>query len=420
LRRYLNIILRITTLGTRFVFIIALAKFLDPVEVGLYGLYTASIGYALYFVGLDFYAYVTREILSYPRTDRGHIIKAQAALSGCLYVIVLPVSTYLLIWTDTPTLLIWCFAPILILEHFNQEISRLLIALSRQLTASIVLFFRQGSWAIAAVVLMGLNSESRSLGVVLVLWIVAGFVAALLGAWAVFRLNMGGWRVAVNWQWVRRGIITSLGFLVATIALRSIQTFDRYWLELLGGLELVGAYVLFMGIAGTLLTLLDAGVFAFTYPDLIRHNLQERHDLARALIRKAMLQTVGVIAVFAVVSLIALPYLLVWISDPVYQTNIWLYPWLLTAMILSALSMIPHYGLYAKGQDKPIICSHLVALGTFVAVTWLLSVSYAMLAVPIGLNMAFFVILIWKSTAYIALEFYGKSACVAVTSFRNS
>jgi len=411
----LNILLRITTLGTRFLFVIALAKFLDPAHVGLYGLFTASIGYTMYFVGLDFYTYVTREILRHPEDERGRILKAQAALSGCLYVVVLPVALCLLIWTDMPALLIWWFVPILVLEHFNQEVSRLLIALSRQITASVVLFLRQGSWAIAAVVLMALAPESRSLGMVLALWSAAGLGAALLGGWAVYRLDIGGWRAAVDWRWVRQGIVISLGFLVATIALRSVQTFDRYWLEAIGGLELVGAYVLFMGVAGSLLTFLDAGVFAFTYPDLIRHNHQNEHGLARALVRRALLQTVAVSAAFAVASLIALPYLLEWIANPVYQDNIWLYPWLLAAMIVNALGLIPHYGLYARGHDRPIILSHLAALGTFVVVTWPLSASHAALAVPIGLNLAFLVILTWKSTAYLVVEFRHIGAGAALT-----
>ncbi len=414
-RRYLNILLRITTLGARFLFVLALAKFLDPAQVGLYGLFTASIGYTLYFVGLDFYTYVTREILRHPEGERGRILKAQAALSGCLYVIVLPVSLVLLIWTDMPALLIWWFTPILILEHFNQEVSRLLIALSRQITASIVLFLRQASWAIAAVVLMALEPESRSLATVLALWSAAGLAAALLGAWAVSRLDMGRWRAAVDWRWVKQGIKVSLGFLAATIALRSVQTFDRYWLEAIGGLELVGAYVLFMGVAGSLLTFLDAGVFAFTYPDLIRHNHQQEHDLARALVRRSLLQTVAVAAAFSVVSVIALPYLLRWIANPVYQANIWLYPWLLTAMIVNAIGLIPHYGLYARGRDKPIILSHLAALGAFVAATWLLSASHATLAVPIGLNVAFVVILIWKTAAYLVMEFRRTGAGVILT-----
>ncbi|MBC7180623.1 MAG: hypothetical protein H5U14_11140 [Roseovarius sp.] len=104
-----------------------------------------------------------------------------------------------------------------------------------------------------------------------------------------------------------------------------------------------------------------------------------------------------------------------WIANPVYQANIWLYPWLLTAMIVNAIGLIPHYGLYARGRDKPIILSHLAALGAFVAATWLLSASHAALAVPIGLNVAFVVILIWKTAAYLVMEFRRTGAGVILT-----
>lgn len=405
MHRYLNIVLRVSTLGTRFLFVVALAKFLDPAQVGYYGLFTASISYTLYFVGLDFYTYVTREILRCPKSERGRMLKGQAALSGSLYVAVLPVALGLLIWSGLPSLMVWWFAPILILEHFNQEVFRLLVALSRQVTASIVLFLRQGIWALAAVALMTSTPESRSLEMVLALWSAAGLAAMLLGGWAVFRLDIGGWRAAVDWRWVRQGIVVSLGLLIATIALRSVQTFDRYWIEALGGLELVGAYVLFMGIASALLAFLDAGVFAFTYPALIRHNLKNEHDLARALLLKALLQTILVAIGFAVGTLLALPYLVEWIANPTYQAEIRLYPWLLSAMVVNALGLIPHYGLYARSQDRPIILSHLAALGAFVVVTGLLSASHAALAVPIGLNLSFLVTLIWKSTAYFLMEF---------------
>lgn len=402
--RYLNVILRLITLGTRFVFVIALAKFLDPSQVGIYGLFTVAVGYTMYFVGLDFYTYTTREILWRPETERGTVLKAQLALSVCLYLVVLPVSIILLIWVGLPTLHIYWFVPILILEHFNQEVSRILIALSRQVTATVVLFVRHGSWAIAVVVLMTSLPESRSLEYVLALWTGAGIVAALLGGRAVSRLGMGGWGAVIDWRIIRQGIGVSLGFLGATIALRSVQTFDRFWLEALGGLELVGAYVLFMGIAATLLTFLDAGVFAFLYPSLIQNNHINENDVTQKLLRKALWQTIIVSAAFAITSFIVLPYLLDWIASPVYRDNVWLYVWLLGAMIVNALGLVPHYGLYALGQDKPIIYSHLAALVTFVSVTAVLSGMFAELAVPIGLNLAFFVILAWKTTAYLMLD----------------
>ena len=85
-------------------------------------------------------------------------------------------------------------------------------------------------------------------------------------------------------------------------------------------------------------------------------------------------------------------------------------------MIVNALGLIPHYGLYAQGQDRQIIFSHIAALAIFISATWFLSTSHALLAVPIGLNLSFFVILIWKTTAYLKMEFRRTEVGTAPTS----
>lgn len=401
--RLLNIGLRITTLATRFAFVFVLAKFVDPTRVGFYGLFTASIGYALYLVGLDFYTYATREIIRAPARRRGPMIKGQIALSGGLYVVVVTGSLAVLGMADWPGYLYWWFAPILVLEYLNQEISRLLIALSQQVTASIVLFLRQGSWAIAIVSLFAFVPQSRNLELVFALWTASGIAAAGLGAWKLSRLEIAGWRLPVDWHWVRRGITVSIGFLMATLALRGIQTFDRYWLEHLGGVELVAAYVLFIGMAGSLLVFLDAGIFAFTYPELIRLHQDDAREQARAVVRRALWQTLLGIVAFGAVSWYLLPHLLHWIGNPRYEREIGLYPWVLAAMAVNAIGMIPHYALYARGFDKPIIASHILGLAIFVAVTWALGRDGSALAVLIGINTAFFLILGVKSAAYLLL-----------------
>lgn len=380
--------------------------------VGYYGLFTATVGYAIFFTGLDFYTYQTREIIRFPHSQRGRLLKAQAVLSGGLYVLVIPVALLLLGRTNMPDSLIWWLAPILVLEHFNQEMTRLFIALSKQITSSFLLFMRQGSWAIVVVLLMVWIPEGRNLDAVFLFWTISGIIAAALGLWKLWQLGYGGWRMPLDWQWVRRGIVTSLGFLVATIALRGIYTFDRYWLESLGGAEIVGVYVLFIGVARSLLTFLDAGVFAFTYPDLIRYNRDNDTGSARKRTHIAFCQTLGVTAAFAVVSWLALPYLLDWVDSPVYQTHIGLYPWILSAMMMSAVGMIPHYALYARNFDRPIIASHIAAFVAFIVAAWTLSHFWDVLAIPIALNVAFGLILIWKSLAYLYLIAPGKEGRV--------
>lgn len=398
--RILNIGLRSATLGARFFFIFFLAKYLDPTSFGYYGLFTATVGYTLYFVGLDFYTYVSREILKTPSNQRGRLLKDQAALAGLLYLILLPIAIVFLHQTGWPGHLAWWFFPILLLEHFNQEISRLLIALSEQITASWTSFFRQGSWAIAIVVLMSLEPNSRHLDAVMVLWACAGIAAAAQGIWKIKKLRMGSWRAPVDWKWIKKGITISTAFLLATLALRGFQTIDRYWIAALGGIEIVGAYTLLLGVSSTLMVFLDAGIFSFTYPALIKHSHNQEHDAAHTKVKKMFLQTLVLSAAFGVVSWMLLPYLLDWVNKPTYKNALGVYPWLLMATIINAASMAPHYALYARGCDKLIIYSHLAALPAFAVTTWVFSKTHSFLAVPIGLNAAFFVIFVWKTFSY--------------------
>lgn len=398
--RLLNIGLRGSTLTTRFLFIFFLAKYLDPASIGYYGIFTASVGYAMYFVGLDFYTYVSREIVKAPANRRGQLLKGQAALSACLYIVLLPIILWLLSKSGWPTNLLWWFLPILILEHFNQELSRLLIALSEQLTSSVILFIRQGSWALAIIVFMYIDSSARNLNAVMALWALAGLLAAAVGAWKLRRLKTEGWRLPIDWQWLKKGIGISTAFLIATLALRGVKTFDRFWLESIASIEVVGAYVLLFGIANTLLAFLDAAVFSFAYPYLIELRHQSKHKAARREVKKLLIQTVVISLIFALASLLVLPYFLGWIGNPFYLTMAHWYPWVLVAMMLNAVSLVPHYALYAKGEDQPIIKSHVAGLAGFIVIVSLSSQFLGGLSILLGLITAFFIILLWKTAAY--------------------
>lgn len=111
-------------------------------------------------------------------------------------------------------------------------------------------------------------------------------------------------------------------------------------------IEVVGAYVLFIGMAGALMVFLDAGIFAYTYPELIRLAHEGAHAMIRKRVRQMLFQTVSLCAAFAMISWMALPFLLDWIGNPVYKSAIQLYPWVLSVMIINAVGTVPHYTLY--------------------------------------------------------------------------
>src|SRR5690606_1309225 len=137
--------------GSKFVLIFFLARFLEPEDVGLYGLLVLTVAYALYPRGLDFYTYSTREILRDDRSHWGVLVRNHCALALLLYSIVLPWLLLVFALDYLPWPLAPWFYVLLILEHLNQELSRLLVAVSKQMMASLVLFLRQGVWCLVII-----------------------------------------------------------------------------------------------------------------------------------------------------------------------------------------------------------------------------------------------------------------------------
>lgn len=400
-KNLVNISLRGLTLGSRFLFVFFLARFISPEKLGLYGLFSAAVGYALYFVGLDFYTYVTRAAIKSSKDEWGWMLKNQGALSAVMYLVFFPLSVVLFKFDLLPSELFLWFFVILILEHVNQEFGRFFIAVSEQLVSSLVLFFRQGSWAVLIVVLMVLEPQTRTLHFVLAAWAVGGILALAVGIYRLRSMGVRGWNRPLDWIWVKRGLIVCIPLLGATLALRGVQTVDRYWLQALADTRMVGLYVLYMSIASTLLAFLDAGVFAYAYPALIRCFQSNQDQEFKKQLGKMLILTVTACGIFSLVSLILLPHLLRWIGNDFYLAHQDLYGWVLSAMVINCIGMVFHYALYAQGRDRPIIASHLASIAVFIVVTWLASRAMPLVAVPLGMLAAFSVILLWKSISFL-------------------
>jgi hypothetical protein len=374
---------------------------LEPSDLGLYGLLTVTISYALFFLGLDFYVYTSREILKSDQALRGRLLKSQVALWSVLYSVFLPLTLSLFVLGLLPWHLLPWFLCLLVLEHLTQELNRLLVALSRQLVASWILFFRAGAWCFAVVALMHTESGYRVLETVLAGWIIGALFALVIGFSVIARSGMGGWTQSVDWQWVRKGIRIALPMLVATLALRGLYTIDRYWFEQLVGLDVLGAYVLFIGMCNALLSFMDAGVFTFLYPGLIAANANHDAHAFREKFRQMFKQTSVLVLVFSLIAWFVIDPLLRWLDRPLYLEYQYLFGWLLLANALFVMSMVPNFGLYARGHDKPLIVSHLTGFIVFVIVTASFAPFTPELAVPFGLIAGFGFILFWK-----AFQFY--------------
>lgn len=402
--RFFNVGLRGATLVSKFLLIFFLARFLEPSEVALYGLVVATVAYSLYGMGFDFYSYSTREILGNSREQWAKLLRDQGVFFGLVYCLVIPLLLLvffyeLLPWDAAP----WFFV-IVVLEHLAQELSRLLVAMSKQLLASLVLFLRSGLWALVVVLVFWLSENEHSIYFVMTAWALGSAAACLLGASALLNLDRSLLNSRIDWSWIRRGVSVALPLLVATLAIRGVFTIDRYWLQAIASDEVLASYVLFFGMANAIMSFLDSGVFVFLYPKMISASKGlDRKGFDKG-VRQLLVQTVTVVVALSGLAVVLIHPLLNWLERPAYTENVSLLYLLLLAVGIHAISMVPHYGMYAMSFDRHIIISHVLALPCFVVLVYSLSGWSAVYAVPLALCGSFCFVLAYKAAAYLSVK----------------
>jgi len=394
--RFLNIILRGCVLASKFLLILVLAVYLSPEDLGLYGLIVATVAYGIYPLGFDFYAYNARELIKTEQREWGRLLKSQGALHLRLYAIFLPLFFLFFVFELLPWRLApWCFL-LLILEHLNQELNRLLVAMSRPLSASLALFMRQGAWVLVIVAWMYQVPEMRSLKNVLYFWVMGDTAALCVAAYAIMKLPIAGWCAQVDWAWVRRGIKISAPIFTGTLILSTISTVDRYWFRYLQGSDLLGVYIFYISVAASLMSFLDAGIFSFSYPRMVHAASRGEYALIRRVMKNAAIQVTFFSMSFAIIVYLIIPPVLHFIGKDEYIASEGLFFVLIAAMVVHGYSYIPHYALYAKNQDREIIKSHFFGAFVFIVSAMVVSKFSEFYAIPIAVMSAYSAIFIWK------------------------
>jgi len=360
----------------------------------------ATISYSMYFLGFEFFTYSTRKIISYNRSKWGFALKNQISLHIALYIIFIPLITIMIVLGVIPQIILGWFIILLILEHISQELVRVLIAVSDQLAASWVLFLRQGLWSCMAAILVIFFPEFRSLEFVFSFWALGAALSVMLGVHKLFRLNISIWKNQISWNWISKGLKTSSLFLVSTLIIRGMFTFDRFIMESLTNLQELGAYVFYMNMSVGLVSILDAGVFVFSYPLLIKaHNSKDSKKFSKEIF-KLIWQCSAISAIYFFTVYVSIDIMLSEIENVVYSEYKVILPIVMLSTFLFCAGMIPQYGLYAQGKDKHIFIGHFFGLVLFVLSTFMLSTYDPRIAVPTGLAIGFACSFLWKAISY--------------------
>src|SRR6185369_3180489 len=238
-----SLILRGITMASKFILLLYMARLLTPSEVGIYGMISANVALCLYFLGMDFYVFNTREILHQEENNRSRFIRDQLVFHGVMYLIILPLFLIVVVFGFIPWEYVWFFYALLVLEHLCQESYRLLITLSHPIIANIVLFLRSGAWIYAVVAAMFFANNTRNIYFICLGWVLGSSLSLLI---TYYFLNSKSYLIfrgePINWPWIVRGLKSSSIFLFATISFKTMEYADRFFIKYYHGDAMVGIY----------------------------------------------------------------------------------------------------------------------------------------------------------------------------------
>jgi len=397
--RLLNLFLRCGTLASKFILIFFIAKHLPTNEVGLYGLIVATIAYSIYPLGLEYHLYNSRLIIASDKSRWGGLLKDQATLHLIIYFLILPLFLFIFIAGILP----WQIAPqfffLLIFEHINQEMMRLFNAISKQVSASISLFIRQGLWVIPTVLLIQAHTALASINFILSMWLAFNILSFIFSASTIYSLNISLLKSVTNWTNIRKGIRTSRILLLSAISLNIIFVIDKYLFKFLQDNEALGAYTFFFMLASAFISFADASVFSFMYPKIVIAVNKKNRELIKSSIRSATHQLMLICFLFVLTAHLSIYKILEYLGRKEYTDHVTLFYYFIFSITIYAFSFIPDYFLYANNEDSKIAKIHMIGFMLFLLTATILSSASTYLSIPLSMCITFLWILLSKSIA---------------------
>ena len=365
-KRLLNVVLRAISMLSRFLLIIVIAKLLPLSDLGTFGLLVAGIGFAVLFLGFDYYTYSNRELLSVSKDEWSRIVVNQVYAYLPIYFIFIPIAWGLYRYEVLPSgYFIW-FLILLVIEHISIEQNRLLNTMEKQLSATFVLFLRSGLWVLFMLPFMIYIDEFKNLETVLYAWFV-GSVASIVFGGIIIKKSIKNWKlIKPSYKWIIKGYKIGLLFILGTISFRAISTGDRFILEQWSTVDMVGVYVFYVSLTLGASAFIHAGVIVFSTPKIIIAYQKNDFILFKYLMNKFFKELSFSIFMMIVILYLSMPYVIDWVGKETYLVEYDLFYIILGTTALTVMGSHPGTYLYASRRDKYILLSNLSTLFIFI------------------------------------------------------
>ncbi len=348
--------IRSLTLAAKFLLVLALVKYFHTSDLGLYGILSACVAYALFFIGVEYFNYTSRVLIGASDTEQALIIRDQFLLYLIALLILTPFFFGVFYSNLLPVSLCLWFLFIVIFEHTSNEIMRILIALARPYTANVIYFIRQGLWIYLLLPIFYFFPESRQFNIILLAWILGAALSTLIGFITLYHLDWSNmWTHPIRWSLMLTGLRTCKPFLISAFCALSLLYMERFFITYYCGIEIIGIYTFYAGLSITLHTLVNTSVSRMRLSQLLSAWKLNDHKQFYLESRYMLKYTIIFVLIFSTISLVLVHPFVNILNKPIYLGYITIFYVLLLAAAFRSIADVPLYTLYAQHEDKLIL-----------------------------------------------------------------
>lgn len=351
--KLLNLTLRISGIGSKFLVLTLMSKYFSIGIFGEYSLAISLITVLIFSLGLDFYNFSIRDILTTKNFD---LIRDKVASTFFLYIIIYIVFALIANIFFYKISYVKNYVPLVIglsiSEHLSQEIYRLLIGFKRVLLANILLFFRTASWALIVVYFI-YNKFHISPTLIFKLWLIADILTIIYVLFFALIKNINHLKgISISFIWLKKGFKVCYLFFLATISLKSIEYANRFIVNYFLGNELAGIFTFYSNISILITVYINTMVISFDLPELIEFSKTNKiKSLLQKFKKSLLLQTV----ISSIFLLFIIKPLLIWQDKIKFENYLPLIFFMIVAVGLMNYSLYYHFKLYIFHKDKALL-----------------------------------------------------------------
>lgn len=340
----------------KFLLIIYIGKYFSTEALGEFGLFVTTITIAIYFLGLDFYTYNTRELLHRNEDARFALIRDQFIFHSLVYILVLPLLLVVFMFDVIDYKYMLLFYLVLIMEHLSQELFRLYTTLSKPVFANLLLFFRAGIWVYVLILLWVYDvKDTQNLSFIYLSWFIGSFVSIVIGlAYLIKLYDAKALKRSIDWLWIKKGVKVSIPFFIGTVAYKVIEFSDRYMIDYYMTKSDVGVYTFFGSIANTMQTLVFTLVIMIYYPKMIELYRDSETVKFEQTVKKFFLEVLTYSLIIIAGIAVLIHPVLAYLGKAEFVQSLSVLWILLGAALVLNLSFVPHYVLFVKHKDMAI------------------------------------------------------------------